>query len=118
MRNAAPPSSPRSHGRGRSRRVSISAQNVRPIATISAVCQTPPRSVMFQSTVPNPNSTVSQPRSSQRRTPNAPSIDQASATSTPARNALMRGSQAIAWPTPMSATSGMNRNAGNGANGT
>ena len=87
------------------------------VATSWPVCHTPPRTVIDHSAVLKAKKAVSQIRV---RIPSANRAisAQASAADVAARAALMVGSQGSSGRTPKTATSGMRRAAGSGANGT
>ena len=88
------------------------------MATRCPVCHTPPRVVTHHTWVEKPSSTASARRSRHRVTPIRPGTHHARNTTNAARAALMPGSSWSAVTGPMIATRGMNRIAGNGANGT
>ena len=82
------------------------------------MCQTPPRVVTHQIAVEKPSRTTSQRRSTIERTPRRPTSAHAMPTVAAASPALTIGCQVSACSGPTSATSGISRMAGNGANGT
>ena len=82
------------------------------------VCHTPPRVVTHRIWVEKPNRMTSQSRSMIRRTPIRPRSIQHRPTPAAASSALIPLSSWSADTAPMTATSGMNTSAGNGAKGT
>ena len=117
VRNAIPTSRPISSGRRRPN-ISASRNRLRISAIRWPVCHTPPRVVTHHTWVEKPSSTASARRSRQRVTPIRPGTHQARNTTTAARPALIPVSHWSAVTGPISATRGINKIAGKGANGT
>ena len=82
------------------------------------VCQTPPRVVTHHSWVLKPSRTTSQNRSVSRLTPSRPSSIQHRPRVPAASEALIPDSHWSSTTGSKTSASGMNRIAGNGANGT
>ena len=82
------------------------------------MCQTPPRVVTHQTCVEKPSRSTRATRSRIRSTPIRPAVHHASSTTVAARPALIPDSHWSAVTGPMTATSGISRTAGKGANGT